>query len=73
LNALALTSISALRAFCPALFNSLFALGARTQLLGGYAIWILLFVLASGLSVAARYLPEPQENQKSRNGNGQAR
>ncbi|KAJ5390822.1 Efflux pump azaK [Penicillium cataractarum] len=73
LNALALTGVSSLRAFCPALFTSLFALGARTQLADGYAIWILLFVLASGLSLAARYLPEPQETPKPRNGNGQAR
>jgi MFS family permease len=73
LNALALTGVSSLRAFCPALFTSLFALGARTQMAGGYAIWILLLVLASGLSIAARYLPEPQRNQEPRNGNGQAR
>ncbi|KAJ5167758.1 uncharacterized protein N7482_003352 [Penicillium canariense] len=68
LNALALTGVSGLRAFCPALFTSLFALGARTQLAGGYAIWVLLIVLASGLSVAAKYLPEPQEDPKRRNG-----
>jgi len=67
LNALALTGISGLRAFCPALFTTLFAIGARTQLLGGYAIWVLLIVLASGLSVAARYLPEPQEARKRQN------
>lgn len=65
LNALAMTGISSLRAFCPALFTSLFAIGARTQLAGGHAIWILLLVLASGLTVAARYLPE--QKQKPRN------
>jgi hypothetical protein len=64
LNALALTHVSALRAFSPALFTSLFAVGARTQFLGGYAIWILLCLLAGGLSVAARYLPEPKEARK---------
>lgn len=58
LNALALTGVSGLRAFCPALFTSLFALGARTQLAGGYAIWILMLLLASGLSFTARYLPK---------------
>lgn len=73
LNALALTSMSVLRAFCPATFASLFALGARTQLAGGYAIWILLFGLASGLSVTARYLPEPPGTQRARNGNDRAR
>lgn len=65
LNALALTGVSGLRAFCPALFSTLFALGARTQLAGGYAIWILTFFLAAGLSVAARYLPEPEESEES--------
>lgn len=70
LNALALTGVSSLRAFCPALFTSLFALGARTQLAGGYAIWILLVILASGLSVVTKYLPEPHKDQKSRNNQG---
>ncbi|KAJ5804893.1 hypothetical protein N7474_010780 [Penicillium riverlandense] len=67
LNALALTGVSGLRAFCPALFTSVFALGARTQLAGVYAIWILLVLLASGLSLVARYLPEPGEARKRRN------
>lgn len=60
LNALALTGVSTLRAFCPALFSSLFALGMNTQLANGYAIWMVMIVLASGLSVAAKYLPEPE-------------
>ncbi|KAJ5183734.1 hypothetical protein N7492_001350 [Penicillium capsulatum] len=64
LNALALTGVSALRAFCPAVFNSLFALGARTQLLDGYAIWVLLIALAGGLSFTVRYLPEPRKVRK---------
>jgi MFS-type transporter involved in bile tolerance (Atg22 family) len=67
LNALALTGVSTLRAFCPALFNSLFALGARTQLAGGHAIWILMLILASGLPITAKYLPEPQAAVKRRN------
>ncbi|KAJ6096263.1 hypothetical protein N7486_007009 [Penicillium sp. IBT 16267x] len=66
LNALALTGSSALRAFCPALFNTLYALGARTQLAGGYAIWIFLALLASGLSLGARCLPEPKPTHKRR-------
>jgi hypothetical protein len=70
LNALALTGVSGLRAFCPALFTSVFALGARTQLAGGYAIWILLGLLASGLSLVARFLPEPREARKRRNNQG---
>ncbi|CAI7664176.1 unnamed protein product [Penicillium bialowiezense] len=67
LNALALTGISCLRAFCPALFTSLFAIGARTQLAGGYAIWILLALVSTGLSFAVRYLPEPKEARKRQN------
>lgn len=60
LNALALTGSSALRAFAPAVFTSLFALGARTQWLWGYAIWVLLVALALGFTVVARYLPETE-------------
>jgi hypothetical protein len=70
LNALALTGSSGLRAFCPALFTSLFALGARTQLAGGYAIWIFLVLIASGLSLAAKYLPEPKEAHKRQHSQG---
>jgi hypothetical protein len=64
LNALSLTGVSALRAFCPALFTALFAIGARIQLVGGYAIWILLILLAGGFSLVARYLPEPQHRKR---------
>lgn len=59
LNALALTGTSLLRAFAPALFTSLFALGARTQWLHGYAIWILMLAIALGFTVVARFMPEP--------------
>ncbi|KAJ5907721.1 hypothetical protein N7495_000403 [Penicillium taxi] len=59
LNALVLTGSSVLRAFCPALFTTLFALGARTQLVWGYAIWLLMLFLALSLSFVVRYLPEP--------------
>ncbi|KAK7965835.1 uncharacterized protein PG986_000112 [Apiospora aurea] len=61
LNALALTGLSGLRAFTPALFTSLFALGANTQILGGYLVWAILFLLAAGFTVASRYLPEASE------------
>jgi MFS family permease len=64
LNALALTGISCLRAFCPALFTSLFALGARTQFAGGYAVWIVLVLLSSGLSFVVKYLPEPKKTRE---------
>lgn len=61
LNALALTGASIIRAFAPATFSSLFAIGARTQALDGYAIWVLMGALAFGFTVAARYVPEPHK------------
>ncbi|KAK8041515.1 Efflux pump [Apiospora phragmitis] len=61
LNALALTGLSGLRAFTPALFTSIFALGANSQFLGGYLVWAILVLLAAGFTVAARYLPEASE------------
>ncbi|KAJ5576423.1 hypothetical protein N7535_003349 [Penicillium sp. DV-2018c] len=67
LNALALTGSAILRAICPALATTLFALGARTQLAGGHAIWILMLMLAIGFSFTARYLPEPRVAHKQRN------
>ncbi len=66
LNALALTGVSVTRAFTPALFTSLFAVGARSQLLGGYAIWGLMVLLAAGYTVAVRYLPDYEALKKQR-------
>ncbi|RYO95062.1 hypothetical protein DL762_000255 [Monosporascus cannonballus] len=67
LNALALTGTSALRSFSPALFTSLFAIGARSQFLWGYLIWVILTVLALGFTISARYLPAASE-KKSEDG-----
>ncbi|CAK7198657.1 hypothetical protein SEUCBS139899_001321 [Sporothrix eucalyptigena] len=66
LNALALTGVSAIRAFTPALFTSLYAINARTQLLGGYAIWVLMVAIAFGYTIAARYLPDYEALKKAR-------
>ncbi|RYP60437.1 hypothetical protein DL770_009993 [Monosporascus sp. CRB-9-2] len=63
LNALALTGASALRSFSPALFASLFAIGARTQFLWGYLIWVILTVLALGFTISTRYLPATSEKK----------
>ncbi|KAI0005771.1 MFS general substrate transporter [Xylariaceae sp. FL0662B] len=62
LNALALTLVSALRSFSPALFASLFAVSARSGVLGGYVVWIVMVVLAFGFTVSTRFLPEASEN-----------
>lgn len=61
LNALALTGASALRAFSPASFTSLFAIGVGSQILGGYLVWVVLVVLAVGFTVSTRYLPPTSE------------
>ena len=66
LNALALSIVSGVRAFSPALFTSLFAVGARTQLLGGYAIWVLMVAIALGFTVVSRYMPDYDQLKKDR-------
>lgn len=66
LNALSLTLVAGIRAFSPALFTSLFAIGARTQWLSGYAIWVLMVALAAGFTVLSRYLPDYDEMKRER-------
>lgn len=60
LNSLALMGVSLVRSFAPALFASLFALGAGTQWLWGYAIWVLMVLLALWFVVISSWLPEEQ-------------
>ncbi|KAH0842364.1 hypothetical protein FOPE_07479 [Fonsecaea pedrosoi] len=59
LNAVALTMVSGIRAFSPALFASLFATSVRSGVLGGHVIWILMVALALGFAVVSRWVPEP--------------
>jgi hypothetical protein len=66
LNAMSLTLASGMRSFSPALFTSLFAIGARTQWLSGYAIWVLMTVLAGAFTVLSRYLPDYDAMKKER-------
>lgn len=63
LNAVALTLVSGIRAFSPAAFTSLFAEGVRKQILGGYLAWVVMIVLAVGLILALRWLPEKAEGR----------
>jgi len=63
LNALALTLVSGIRAVAPALFASIFATGARTQILNGYLVWVIMVLLALGYTVAVRWLPEKAEGK----------
>jgi len=69
LNALALTLVSGLRAVAPALFASIFATGARTQILDGYLVWYVLVLLALALTVTVRWLPEKAEGKLKEEGN----
>ncbi|GJD04505.1 major facilitator superfamily transporter [Colletotrichum higginsianum] len=66
INALALTGTSVIRSFSPALFASLFAVGAGTQVLGGYAIWVLMIALAIGLIFVVRQLPDEEDLEQLR-------
>ncbi|KXX74100.1 Protein ZINC INDUCED FACILITATOR-LIKE 1 [Madurella mycetomatis] len=66
LNAVALAIVSGVRSFSPALFASLFALSARSQLLWGYAIWVLMVAIALGFTVISRYMPDYEELKKQR-------
>jgi MFS family permease len=61
LNAISLTLVSGLRAFCPALFASLFATSVRSRVLGGHLIWILMIAWAAGFTVVSRWTPEAQK------------
>ncbi|ORY72168.1 permease of the major facilitator superfamily [Pseudomassariella vexata] len=61
LNALALTGMSALRSFTPALFTTIFAVGARTQVLGGYLVWLVMVLISLGFTVVVRWLPAASE------------
>ncbi len=63
LNAIALTLVSGIRAFAPALFASLFAAGARNQVLGGYLIWVILTGLTGVNLVAMRCYPARAEGR----------
>ncbi|KAI0097317.1 major facilitator superfamily transporter [Nemania sp. FL0031] len=61
LNALALTMTSGLRSFSPALFASLFAIGAGNQFFYGYFVWVIMVILALGFTISTRFLPETSE------------
>lgn len=61
LNALALTLVSGLRSFSPALFASLFAVGVGNQFLSGYFIWVIMVILALGFTVSSRFMPAASE------------
>lgn len=63
LNSLALMASALIRSFAPALFTTLFAIGARTQWLKGYAIWVLMVLMALGFTVMTRFMPEKSKGK----------
>ncbi|EXJ96095.1 hypothetical protein A1O1_01221 [Capronia coronata CBS 617.96] len=64
LNAIALTLVSGIRAFSPALFASLFAASVRSRIWGGHLIWIPMLALAFGFTVVSRWVPEKDKISK---------
>ncbi|KAK4229149.1 protein zinc induced facilitator-LIKE 1 [Podospora fimiseda] len=66
LNAVALSLVSGVRAFSPALFATLFAISVKTQWLWGYAIWALMVAIALGFTVISRYMPDYEELKRER-------
>ncbi|KAF3934157.1 hypothetical protein ABW20_dc0103109 [Dactylellina cionopaga] len=66
LNALSLALSSGVRSFSPALFASLFAIGANTQWISGYAIWLLLVFIAVGFTIMSRWMPDYDELRRKR-------
>ncbi|KAF8199262.1 MFS transporter [Mycena galopus ATCC 62051] len=54
---------SGIRAVASGVFSSIFAVGARTQVLGGQLIWAIIVCLTIGFWVGVRYLPEKAEGK----------
>ena len=57
LNSIVLAIQSGIRAVAPALATSVYAVGVKYQILGGHLFWLLIVVLALGLSGVLRLLP----------------
>ncbi|KAH8891878.1 MFS general substrate transporter [Thozetella sp. PMI_491] len=66
LNAISLALVSGVRSFAPALFTSLFAIGARTQLAWGYMIWFLLALLSAPLMLETGRVPDYEKSKRQR-------
>lgn len=63
LNSLSLALISGIRAFSPALFTSIFAIGVRHQILGGHLAWVVMTLLAVAFAFTSRFLPPNAEGK----------
>jgi magnesium-transporting ATPase (P-type) len=61
ISAVSLVLTSAVRAFSPTFFTTVFAFGVSEQILRGYFIWLVLLGFALILTIAAFYLPKRAE------------
>jgi hypothetical protein len=68
LNAIALTLVSATRAFSPALFSSIFATGVGMRFLDGHLAWLVLVITALAFTAAIRWLPQKAEGKLKEEG-----
>jgi hypothetical protein len=58
LNAIVLAIQSGLRAVAPALATSIYAIGVKYHIMGGHLFWLIEIILALGLLVLLRLLPQ---------------
>lgn len=63
LNALALALNSGIRAWTPALFTTLFAIGVKKHILYGQFIWLITIILSACIAVSLYWLPEKAEGK----------
>lgn len=54
---------SAVRAFAPVAFTSIYAAGVKGQILDGHLIWAILIVLTLGLNILCFFLPRAAEGR----------
>jgi hypothetical protein len=66
LNAIVLAASSGLRAVVPALSTSLYAVGININVMSGHLFWVVLIIVALGLTPMLKLLPEKAEGRPKR-------
>lgn len=72
LNAVNLAIVAGLRAVAPAVATSIYAVGVKYHILWGHLFWVFNVLLALGLLVLLRYLPEKVQGKVQHPQNGRA-
>jgi MFS family permease len=72
LNSIVLAIQSGIRAIAPALATSIYAVGVKYQILSGHLFWLLIVILALGLSGVLRLLPAKVAGKPKQARNGPA-